>query len=249
MRATSLGHALLLVATISSSTAVCLCALAATESYSVANNGASVGRAQRPQLVLNVPATYALQMGSTFDGHRGSVIQPDQVVHLPKLAGGFGVRPGVGVYVQRVAPHLGVMALFSVGWSRHAAKGYNAGRVAYTRDSSALTTTSLELRAIFDAMPVKPFLAIAPGYGWLRLPDGVTVVDPVTRDTHWEDVTLRGFNFAAALGAMYPFNDVVAAEASVGCRWSMFSSSSKGSLSGLGASPALLANLGLTFMF
>jgi hypothetical protein len=200
-------------------------------------------------VVLNVPATYSLQLGSAFDGHHGYVLQPDQVVHVPKLTGGFGVRPGIGVYLPRVARDFSVMALINVGWSRHPAKSYNAGGVAYTRDASNLLTTSLELRAVYDKMPLMPFVSLAPGYGWLSLPNGITVVDPITRDTHWEDITLRGFNIAAALGAMYAFTNELAAEASIGARSNSFSSSSKGSLSGLSASPALLANLGLTLMF
>jgi hypothetical protein len=199
--------------------------------------------------VLNVPGSYTLQTGSTFDGHHGFVIRRDEVVHVPKLTGGYGARPGVGVYVQQVLPHIGVMALINVGWSHHSAKSFNAGGVAYTRDSSTQITTSLELRALLDLMPVKPFVALAPGYGWLSLPNGVTVVDPVTRDTHWQDIKLRGFSFAAALGALYPFNGIIATEASVGCRSQGYTSSSVGSLSGLGMSPVWFANLGLTLMF
>jgi len=196
--------------------------------------------------VLNVPVAYEVPVGVNFDGHHGFAVAPDQVAHLPKLSGGFEIRPGVGVFVQQVLPQVSGMALFNLDWSRHNAKGYNAGDVAYDRDRATLINTAVELRALLDIMPLKPFVALVPGYGWLKLPAGLTVVDPSTSYTTWRDITLRGFSFGLALGAMYPITRWLLVEGAVGCRFQSYTTSSSGSLSGFGMSPVLNAGLGVS---
>jgi hypothetical protein len=205
--------------------------------------------ARRPQFVLNVPAIYVLHGGSSFDGHHGYVLQPDHVVHMPKLSGAFGVRPGVGVFMKHLFAPVSGMALLDVEWSRHAAKGYNAGGVAYDREYSNLINASLELRAIWDTLRIKPFVALAPGYSWLRLPAGVTVVSPTSvGSVTWADITLRGVSIALSGGASYALHELLSVEASIGVRMQSYSASSAGSLSGLGLSPILSGALGLTLM-
>ena len=196
--------------------------------------------------VLNLPLAYELPGGVNFDGYHAYVFVPDQVAHLPKLSGGLAVRPGVGVFVRHVLPQVSGMALFNLEWSRHGAKSYNAGGVAYDHDDATLINTAVELRVLLDMMPLKPFLALVPGYGWLKLPAGLTVVDPSTFMTTWRDITLRGFSFAFSFGAMYPITDWLLVEAAIGCRVQSFTSWGSGTLSGFGMSPVLNAGLGVS---
>lgn len=196
--------------------------------------------------VLNVPLTYEMPGGVNFDGHHGYTVRPGQVAHLPKLSGGIGVRPGVGVFVRDLAPMISGMALFNLDWSRHSAKSYNAGGVAYEHDVATTINTAIELRALLDIKPIKPFVALAPGYGWLKLPTGLTVVDPITSNTTWRDLTLRGFTFALSFGAMYPITDWLLVEGAVGCRFQSYTASNFGSLSGVGMSPSLNVGIGVT---
>lgn len=228
---------------------VCVFAAAAVDSNPTAFGGgasASTASPKRLGLVLDVSALYVLQGGSSFDGRHGYVILPDHVAHLPKLSGGFGVRPGVGVVFRRVLPAISVMATLNLDWSRHAATGYNAGGVAYEREHSSLVNTSLELRAVLDRFAVKPFLALAPGYGWLSLPKAVTIIEPITRDTTWADLRLHGASLALLAGASFPFTDWLSAEASVGVRFQSYTSASVGTVSNLGMSPGFLGALGLS---
>ena len=201
---------------------------------------------RKVNFVLNVPLGYELPGGVNFDGHHGYTVASGQVAHLPKLAGGFGIRPGVGVFVQQFLPKVSGMALFNLDWSRHGAKSYNAGDVAYDHDRATLINTAVELRALLDSMPLKPFVALVPGYGWLKLPAGLTVVDPSTSSTTWRDITLRGLNFAFSLGAMYAITDWLLVEGALGCRFQSYTTSSSGSLSGFGMSPVLNAGLGVS---
>jgi hypothetical protein len=201
---------------------------------------------RKVSFVLNVPLAYEVPGGVNFDGHHSYVFVPGQVAHLPKLSGGFAVRPGVGVFVRQMLPHVSGMALVNLDWSRHGALSYNAGDVAYDHDDATLINTAVELRALLDIMPIKPFVALAPGYGWLKLPAGLTVVDPSTSNTTWRDITLRGFAFAFSLGAMYPITDWLLVDAAVGCRFQSYTNWSSGTLSGFGMSPVLNAGLGVS---
>ena len=196
--------------------------------------------------VLSLPLAYELPGGVNFDGHHAYVFVPDQVAHLPKLSGGLGFGARVGVFVRHVLPQVSGMALFNLESSRHGAKSYNAGDVAYDHDDATLITTAVELRALLDIMPVKPFVALVPGYGWLKLPAGLTVIDPSTFMTTWRDITLRGFNFAFSFGAMYPITDWLLVEAAVGYRFQSYTSWSSGTLGGFGMSPVLNAGLGVS---
>jgi len=196
--------------------------------------------------VLTLPLAYELPRGVNFDGRHGYVLGPDQVAHLPKLSGGFGVGARVGVFVRHVLPRVSGMALFNLESSRHSAKSYNAGDAAYEHDDATLINTAVELRALLDLMPVKPFVALVPGYGWLKLPAGLTVIDPSTSMTTWRDITLRGFSFAFSLGAMYPITDWLLVEAAVGCRFQSYTNWSSGTLTGFGMSPVLNAGLGVS---
>jgi len=250
MRVTNLGQALLLLGIVSMTGALPARAAAATDA-SIAPAGTVVvsSASKRPQFVLNLPLLYVYHGGSSFDGHQGYVFQTDRVAHLPKLSAGLGLRPGVGVLITHIVPSLSTMATLNLEWSRHAAQGYNAGGVAYDRDAATLLVGSLELRAILDFMRLKPFVGIAPGYGWLSLPAGVRVVDSSTRNTSWADITLRGFTVALAAGASYPFTEYLSAEASIGYRLHYYSASSVGAVSGLGANPGLFGGLGASLRF
>ena len=206
--------------------------------------------ARRPQLVLEVAAIYATHWGTRFDGHHGYQLDDSRVVFLPKLGAGFGIRPTAGVLFDHVLSNISALVAVNVEWSRHSAAAYNAGNAPYDRDTSTFVNSSLELRTILEVASIKPYISLLPGYGWLSLPGGITVVDPTTSNTTWQNVTLRGFSFEAQLGAMYQYNELLSAKLGVGYRLNGYNSSSAGgSLSGLGLSAGLVAQLGVGLSF
>ena len=206
---------------------------------------------RRTQFVLGLDATYGMHGGSHFDGHHGYIFEDSpitsRVAHLPKLSAGFGQRTSVGVLFKQLFTDMSARVTANIDWSIHHAESYNAGNALYAHHAATLMNASLELRAIMDilSLPIKPYVALAPGYGWLSLPSGITVINPTTRDTTWTDVTLRGFTFEASVGAAYQFTDFVSAGAGVGYHLRGYSSSSAGKLAGMGLSPGLDCSLGV----
>jgi hypothetical protein len=194
---------------------------------------------------LGLSAIYVMHGGSHFDGDHGYIFDDRRVAHLPKLSGGFGIRPSAGILLQHLFPSLSAMVNANFERSWHGALSYNAGKSAYDHPTAVLTNVSLELRAILDIAFVKPYLSVAPGYGWLSLPSGITVIDPAAPYATWQDVTLRGVTFQTSLGATVQLVELISVRGALGYCLHGYSSSSAASLSGLGLSPGLVASLGV----
>jgi hypothetical protein len=194
---------------------------------------------------LQLPVVYVVHAGTQFDGHHAYTFDNSRTAHLPELSAAFGVRPAVGALFERVLSGVDAAATISVEWSHHPARGFNAGDIPYNREAANLYNGSLQLRAILAVWSVKPFVDLSPGYGWLSLPRGVTIVEPQTRNTTWSDLTLRGLTFETALGAMLAIVPALSVEVAIGYRLHGYTASTAGAVSNLGLSPGLVASLGV----
>jgi hypothetical protein len=195
--------------------------------------------------LFGLAAVYAYHGGSEFDGRHTQLFDANRAAHIPKLYGGFGVRPTVGVIAEKLLPRLSLSASANFEFTKHQAISYSVDNAWYAHENAAHKVLGLEFRGILEMAKLKPFIGITPGYAWLSLPAGITVIDPATRNTTWSDVTLRGFSFEASLGLIYELISIVTADASVGYRLQSYSSSSSGALSGFGYSPGWVASLGV----
>ena len=200
---------------------------------------------RRIRFDAGLAAIYVTHGGTNFDGHHGYIFDDTRVAHLPSLSGGFGIRPNAGVLFEHLLPSLRAMVNINLERSWHSAISYNAGNAAYKHPSATLTNASLELRAILDIIVVKPYVALAPGYGWLRLPSGITVIDPAAPYATWQDVTLRGLTFQVSWGATFQISNMISAGGAFGYCLRGYSSSSVASLSGMGFSPGVVGSLGV----
>lgn len=193
--------------------------------------------------MVSVSAVYDWHGGNSFSGHHGYVFDDARVAHLPKLSGGFGFRPSAGLRLEQLLPMLNVSAALEFQWSHHSAEGYNAGNVPYDRDGATLVGAALPLRASLALGRLQPFVQLAPGHQWLKLPNGVTIIEPATRNVSWQDLTLRGLSVEADIGASYSFTRDFDIMASAGYRAISYSQSSLGAVSGI-ASQGVVTQLG-----
>jgi hypothetical protein len=224
--------------------------LQAAEPAPVANSKSTTPKGSKSiHAFVRIPAVYAVQYGKEFDGRQVYTFDANRRAFLPKLSGGFGVGASAGVLIENVLRPLGVAAALNLEITRHQAISYNIGNYWYEHEHAGHYNLGLELREFLEFAQFRPFVAITPGYAWLSLPQGITVVDPVSRNTTWSDVTLRGFSFEAMLGLLYQFTPLIAADASLGYRLNSYTASSAGSLSGFGLSPGWNASLGLILTF
>ncbi len=204
-----------------------------------------------PQSAINIralfrfPAIYAYHGGSEFDGRHTQLYDANRAAHIPKLYGAFGVRPAVGVIAEKLLRKLSLSASVNFEFTKHQAISYSADNAWYPHENAAYRVLGLEFRGILEMAKLKPFIGITPGYAWLSLPAGITVIDPATHNTTWSDVTLRGFSFEASLGVQYELISVITADASFGYRLQNYNSSGSGALSGFGFSPGWVASLGV----
>ncbi len=193
---------------------------------------------------LRLPVTYTLLRGTEFDGRHVSALDGNRTVYLPKVSGGFGFNPSLGVKLAHLAPHFGVMAGLGFGFSKHQAISYNVGNSWYEHSDATFYQLDLELRALAEFGNFKPFVGISPGYAMLSLPKGITVLD-ANRNVSWSDITLRGASMGVSLGLLYELAAPVSLDASMGYRIQHLTSSGAGSLSGFGFSPGWSATLGV----
>ncbi len=195
---------------------------------------------------------YSQILGSEFDGRHANLFDAEHIAFLPKLSGGFGIRPSAGVLLQQVLPSLSVSTAVNLEYSKHQAISYNVGNSWYDHEDAKFYDLSLELRGMLEVGRFRPFVGVAPGYAWLSLPNGVTVTTisspNVIPSTSWSDITLRGFSFEASAGLLYEFFTFLAAEAQFGFRLHGLTASSEGSLNGFGYSPGWFASLGAVGM-
>jgi hypothetical protein len=204
---------------------------------------------QRARFDVGLAAVFVTQGGAQFDGHHAHIFDDRRVAHWPMLSGGFGIRPSVGVLFERLLGSVSAMVNANLDQSWHRATSYNAGNAAYRHPTAGLTNASLELRAMMNIDWFKPYVSLAPGYGWLSLPSGITVIDPATRMTSWQDVTLRGFTFQVSWGAAAQLNEMVSVGGALGYCLRGYPSSSAGSLSNMGLSPGIIGSLGANWYF
>ena len=201
---------------------------------------------------LGVSAVYSQIMGTEFNGRHVNSFGTNRDAFLPKLSGGFGIRPSAGVLLRRVLPSFSLSASFDFEYSKHQAISYNVGNSWYEHDNAKFYDLSLELRGLLDVCPLKPFVGIAPGYSWLSLPNGVTVttINPETGAprTSWSDVTLHGVSFEASAGVLYELFTFLGVQGQGGYRLHGLTGSSEGSLDGYGYSPGWFVSLGAVGM-
>jgi hypothetical protein len=198
---------------------------------------------------LRLPIVYVRQSGTQLDGYHVQSFDSRHIAHLPKLSDSLGIRPSVGVLIENALRGLNVSAGLNLEYTGHRAISYNVGNSWYEHDTTSLLNGGLDLRGYVSIGHFKPFIGVTPGYGWLRMPNGVTVttVDSATgaNNISWSDITLRGVSFEASAGLLYEFIPLISADASFGYRLQRFNSSSLGSLNGYGFSPALIGSLGV----
>lgn len=203
---------------------------------------------------LRLPLTYTLLRGNEFDGRHAGVLDANRTIHLPRISGGFGFKPSLGLKIDHLTRYLGVMTGAAFAFSKHRAISYNFGDTYYDRSDSTFYELELEVRAIAELGRFKPFLAVDPGLSWLTLPNGITTLDArctaarppagIQCIVSWSDVTLRGVSLEMSLGALYEVFEELAVDASIGYRIQQLTSSSAGSFSGFGLSPGWEASLG-----
>ena len=200
--------------------------------------------------LLHLPLVYVHQGGAELDGYHLHSFGAQRIAFWPKLSDSLGIRPSAGVLIKNLLSKLSVSAALSLEYTKHRAISYNVDNSWYDHDKAKLYNLGVELRIYLELGHFKPFVGVAPGYGWLNMPNGVTVTtaDPNTGypyNASWSDVTLRGMSFEACAGLVYEIIPVISADASIGYRLQGFSSSTQGSLNGWGFSPALLGSLGV----
>ena len=193
---------------------------------------------------LRIPATYTLQRGSEFDGRHAAALDESRQIYLPKISGGFGLKPSVGLQIDHVAPHFDLMTGLNFGFSKHQAISYNVGNSWYAHPDATFYQLELELRALADLGRWKPFIGLSPGYAMLSLPKGITALD-ASRVVSWSDVTLRGISMEASLGLLFQILAPLAVDASIGYRLQNLNSSGAGGISGFGFSPGWAASVGV----
>ncbi len=200
-------------------------------------------------LFMRLPVVYVHQGGAEFDGYHVLAFDSRHQAYLPKLSDGLGIRPSVGVLVENALRRLNVSAALNLEYTGHRAISYNVGNSWYEHDTTTLLNLGIDLRGYLVFGRFRPFVGITPGYGWLKMPNGVTVttVDPVigSNSISWSDVTLHGLSFEACAGLLYEFIPAFSADASIGYRLQGLNSSNQGPVNGFGYSPALIVSLGL----
>jgi len=231
--------------------ALTLLAVSAPANGEVPQPGPPVQTANRSQperpilgAYLRLPVTYTLLRGSEFDGRHVAALDESRQVYLPKISGGFGFKPSVGLQINHVAPHFDLMTGFAFGFSKHQAISYNVGNSWYAHPDATFYQVELELRALADLGRWKPFIGLSPGYAMLSLPKGTTVLD-ANRVVSWSDVTLRGISMEASLGLLFQILAPLAVDAAIGYRIQHLNSSGAGGISGFGFSPGWAASLGV----
>jgi hypothetical protein len=199
---------------------------------------------------LHLPLVYVSQGGAELDGYHLHSFGAGRIARWPKLSDSLGIRPSAGVLIENLISELSVSAALSLEYTKHRAISYNVGNSWYEHDKTTLYNLGVEFRGYLEFDMFKPFIGITPGYGWLRMPNGVTVtsVDPVTGypyNISWSDITLHGLSFEASAGLLYEIIPLMSADASIGYRLQNLSSSTQGSGYGFRSSPAIVASLGV----
>jgi len=193
---------------------------------------------------LRLPATYTILRGTEFDGRSVHTFDAVRTAYLPKISGGFGVKPSIGVAFDHVLPWFGIMTGVSFGYSKHQAISYNVGNSWYEHPDAKLYQVELEFRALLELWDFKPFVGISPGFTFLSLPHGITQIG-VDHIVSWSDLTLRGFSMEEQVGMLYQVVPALALDATMGFRLQRLTSSSAGTLSIFGFSPGWSASLGV----
>jgi len=195
------------------------------------------------QAYLRLPITFTLLRSSEFDGRQVFHFDSQRSAYLPKLSGGFGFRPTLGLQFNRVLSNLSLSTGISFEYSKHQAISYNVGNSWYEHDSARFYHLGLELRGLIEFGPFKPFVGLTPSYGWLALPNGLTVVD-ANRQVSWSDLTLRGVAIEASAGLLYQFVPSFAVDAAFMFRESKLTASGSGGLGDYGFSPSVAGSVG-----
>ncbi len=196
--------------------------------------------------IADVSLVFSQVRDTQLDGRHVQLLDANHIAFLPKLSAGFGVRPSAGILLAHVLPSFSISASGTFEYSRYQAISYNHGNTWYVHQDAKFYDLGLDLRALLDMGALKPFVEIAPGYAWLKLPNGIAATD-ANNVVSWSDLTLRGLSFEASPGLLYAPFDFLAVDASFGVRLHGLNSSN-GLPSGLGMSTGWVAKLGVVGM-
>ena len=88
---------------------------------------------------IGLPIVYAAHSGTEFDGRHAFSFDASRVAHLPKLSGGFGVRPTAGVLIENLLSNFGASAAIGFEYTNHQAISYNVDDSWYAHEMPDFT--------------------------------------------------------------------------------------------------------------